>query len=90
MLLTELDGFLTGLLISPEAIAPGEWMTVIWGSESDRTPPFEDPLDVQWFADAVAARRDEMRATLPAASFSRSSTSMSATVKFCGNIGSTA
>jgi uncharacterized protein len=60
MLLTELDGFLTGLLISPEAIAPGEWMTVIWGSESDGTPPFEDPLDVQWFADAVAARRDEI------------------------------
>jgi len=60
MLLTELDGFLTGLLVGPEAIPSGEWMTVIWGIESDGVPPFEDPLDVQWFAGAVAARRDEI------------------------------
>lgn len=59
MLLTELDGFLTGLLISPETIPPGEWMTVVWGRETDGIPPFEDLLDVQWFAAAVAARRDE-------------------------------
>jgi len=60
MLLTELDGFLTGLLVGPEAIPSDEWMTVIWGVESDGVPPFEDPLDVQWFAGAVAARRDEI------------------------------
>lgn len=60
MLLTELDGFLTGLLVCPEAIPPAEWMTVVWGTEADGIPPFEDPLDVQWFANAVAARRDEI------------------------------
>ena len=60
MLLTELDGFLTGLLICPEAIPPGEWMTVVWGADVDGVAPFEDPLDVQWFADAVAARREEI------------------------------
>ncbi len=60
MLLTELDGFLTGLVICPEAIPPAEWMAVVWGAEADWIPPFEDPLDVQWFADAVAARRDEI------------------------------
>lgn len=60
MLLTELDGFLTGVLVCPEAISPGEWMTVVWGMEADGIPPFEDPLDVQWFATAVAARRDEI------------------------------
>lgn len=60
MLLTELDGFLTGLVICPEAIPPAEWMAVVWGAEADGIPPFEDPLDVQWFADAVAARRDEI------------------------------
>lgn len=60
MLLTELDGFLTGLLICPEAIPQDEWMTVVWGAEADGVGPFEDPLDVQWFADAVAARRDEI------------------------------
>lgn len=60
MLLTELDGFLTGLLVCPEAIPPAEWMTVVWGMEADGVPPFEDPLDVQWFAAAVAARHDEI------------------------------
>ncbi|MBB4155503.1 yecA family protein [Sphingomonas jinjuensis] len=35
MLLTKLDGFLTGLLIWPETIPPGEWMTVVWGREAD-------------------------------------------------------
>ena len=60
MLLTELDGFLTGLLMCPEAIPPAEWMTIVWGAEVEGMPPFEDPLDVQWFADAVAARRDEI------------------------------
>lgn len=60
MLLTELDGFLTGLLIGPEAIPADEWMSVVWGAETDGVPPFDDPLDVQWFADAVAARQHEI------------------------------
>lgn len=60
MLLTELDGFLTGLLVCPEAISTDEWMTVIWGPETAGVPPFEDPLDVRWFASAVAARRAEI------------------------------
>ncbi|WP_232834053.1 MULTISPECIES: UPF0149 family protein [unclassified Sphingomonas] len=60
MLLTELDGFLTGLIICPEPIPVDEWMTVIWGVDVDGVPPFDDPLDVQWFVKAVAARRDEI------------------------------
>lgn len=60
MLLTELDGFLTGLSVCPEPIPAIEWMTVVWGAETDGVPPFEDPLDVQWFAKAVAARHDEI------------------------------
>jgi len=60
MLLTELDGFLTGLIVCPEAIPVDAWMTVIWGVEIDGVPPFEDPLDVQWFVRAVTARRDEI------------------------------
>ncbi|WP_230483834.1 UPF0149 family protein [Sphingomonas sp. Leaf21] len=58
MLLTELDGFLIGLIVCPEPIPADEWMTVIWGVEVDGVPPFDDPLDVQWFVKAVAARRD--------------------------------
>ena len=63
MLLTELDGFLTGILVGPERIAPGEWMEVVWGTD-DGSPPFDDPVDVQWFADAVIARYDEVRRDL--------------------------
>jgi len=60
MLLTELDGFLTGLVICPEAIPTDAWMPAIWGVESEGVPAFEDPLDVQWFVKAVTARRDEI------------------------------
>lgn len=31
MMLTELDGYLTGVLVCPELILPSEWMPVIWG-----------------------------------------------------------
>jgi uncharacterized protein len=55
MLLTELDGYLTGVLLCPEAIPPAEWMQGIWGIDDGGEPAFEDPLDVQWFADAVMA-----------------------------------
>lgn len=58
MLLSELDGFLTGLLVGPVAVPVDEWMTVVWGLDTDGVPPFEDPLDVQWFVKAVTARRD--------------------------------
>ena len=58
MLLTELDGFLTGLIVCPEPIPVDAWMTAIWGVEVDGIPPFDDPLDVQWFVKAVGARRD--------------------------------
>ena len=61
MLLTELDGFLTGLVVCPEAYSTGrvddgrmgrgrQWYPAIRGT----------PLDVQWFATAVSARRDEI------------------------------
>ena len=60
MLLTELDGLLTGVLVCPAPIAAEEWLPIVWGDETDGVPPFEDPLDVQWFRDAVIARRDEI------------------------------
>jgi len=31
--LAELDGFLTGIAVGPEAIPPSEWTPVIWGEE---------------------------------------------------------
>ena len=60
MLLTELDGFLTGIALCPEPIPVAEWITVVWGSDEGGVAPFDDPLDVQWFADAVTARLGEI------------------------------
>ena len=60
MLLTELDGFLTGVLVSPEPITPEEWLPNVGGDDAAGVPPFDDPLNVQWFRDAVIARRDEI------------------------------
>ena len=60
MLLTELDGFLTALVVGPDPIPQGEWLQSIWGSDDSDTPPFDDPADVQWFVDAVMARYAEI------------------------------
>lgn len=60
MLLTELDGFLTGILISPDPVMPAEWMQDVWGADEGGLAPFEDPLDVQWFTDAVMAQLNEI------------------------------
>lgn len=58
MLLSELDGFLTGVLVCPQTIATADWLPIVWGSGSGA--PFDDPLDVQWFTDAVTARYSEI------------------------------
>ena len=60
MLLTELDGFLAGVLVCPDPILPDEWLPVVWGGEEAGGAPFDDPIDVQWFADAVLARYNEI------------------------------
>ncbi len=33
MLLSELDGFLAGVIVCPDLIAPSEWLPLIWGEE---------------------------------------------------------
>lgn len=33
MMLSDLDGFLTGIIVGPELILPSEWMPRIWGGE---------------------------------------------------------
>lgn len=60
MLLSELDGFLTGILVCPEQIMPVEWLQNIWGSDEGGIAPFEDPADGRWFVDAVMARCNEI------------------------------
>jgi len=64
LLLTELDGYLTGIAVCPQAIEPNEWLPPIWGGGYGEGAPFEDPIDVQLFADMVLARFQEIRRDL--------------------------
>jgi uncharacterized protein len=57
MLLTELDGYLTGVIVCPQLVMPGEWLPVVWGEDG---APFDDTADVQWFVDAIMARYNEI------------------------------
>ncbi len=36
MLLSDLDGFLTGIVVGPELVPPSEWFPVIWSGEEPR------------------------------------------------------
>lgn len=42
MTLSQLDGYLTGILVCPETILPSEWMPDVWGLEDEDEPVFED------------------------------------------------
>lgn len=44
MLLSELDGFLAGLIVCPEMIMPSEWMPIVWGYEE---PVFDNMEQAQ-------------------------------------------
>ena len=57
MLLSDLDGFLTGLVVGPEAIPPSEWLPVIWGGES---PQFDDENQAQAVLGAIMGRYNEI------------------------------
>lgn len=53
MLLSELDGFLAGVVVSPEPILPSEWLRIVWGGVDGELAPFENSADVQAFVGLV-------------------------------------
>lgn len=54
MLLTQLDGYLTGLLVSPDFVPPGSWLKQIWtGDDGDGVPHFEKMEDFQHLIDLI-------------------------------------
>jgi uncharacterized protein len=55
--LSDLDGFLTAIVIGPELVLPSEWLPVIWGGES---PKFKNPREAQSTVDAIMERYDEI------------------------------
>lgn len=60
LLLTELDGYLTGIAACPDTIDPLEWLPPIWGGVYGEVAPFEEPDDVRLFAEMVTARFNEI------------------------------
>ena len=50
MLLSELDGFLAGVVVCPDLIKPSEWLSVIWGGES---PEFDSQHQAQGVIDLI-------------------------------------
>lgn len=57
MLLSDLDGFLTGIIIGPELVPPSEWLPVIWGGG---TPEFIGDDEAGAVRDAILARYHEI------------------------------
>ncbi len=61
MLLSELDGFLTGIIVSPDMVHPSTWLKQVWGPD---TPAFDAPEDLQRFFDLVMRHHNEILASL--------------------------
>jgi uncharacterized protein len=53
MMLSDLDGFLTGLAIGPELVMPSEWLPVVWGGEE---PDFADEAEAKLVLGSMMAR----------------------------------
>jgi uncharacterized protein len=57
MQLSDLDGFLTGIVVGPELIMPSEWMPVIW---QDDEPEFKDMDQAEHIIGIIMARYNEI------------------------------
>ena len=48
MMLSDLDGFLTGIAVGPELVLPSEWLPLIWGGETARVRRRSRSQDDPW------------------------------------------
>jgi uncharacterized protein len=63
MLPMELDGYLTGIIVSPDLLLPSRWLTGIWG---DDEPAFDGQEQLQTVVGAVMDRYNAIIAALDA------------------------
>ncbi|HPE49707.1 MAG TPA: UPF0149 family protein [Hyphomonas sp.] len=61
MMVPELDGFLTGLLVCPEMILPSEWLPVVWGGDG---PVFEDQTEANEILGLIMAFYNDIASRL--------------------------
>ena len=59
--LSDLDGFLTAIVVGPELIKPSEWLPVVWG---DETPVFSDDAQSTTILGAILGRHNEIARSL--------------------------
>jgi uncharacterized protein len=65
MLLTQLDGFLAGIIICPDLILPGEWLPMVWaGSDSDAAPVFESTKEAEQLIELIMQHYNSIVADL--------------------------
>jgi uncharacterized protein len=57
--LSDLDGFLTGIVVGPELILPTEWMPMIWGGDE---PLFETEEEMRTVLGTIMDRYNEIAA----------------------------
>lgn len=57
MLMSELDGFLAGVVVCPETILPSEWLPLIWGPEG---PGFDDGSHANDILGLIMGRYNEI------------------------------
>ena len=57
--LSDLDGFLTGLIVGPELILPSEWLPVIWGGGE---PELETEEEMRTVLGTIMGRYNEIAA----------------------------
>jgi uncharacterized protein len=55
--LSELDGFLAGLAVGPDPVAPDEWLPMVW---DDEDPEFEDQAEADLILGTMFARFNEI------------------------------
>jgi uncharacterized protein len=53
MELSDLDGFLMGIVIGPDLVLPSEWLPVIWGGEE---PVFETETEMRTVLGTIMGR----------------------------------
>ena len=61
MQLSDLDGFLTGVVVSPELIMPSEWLPRVWGNGD---PEFESEAEASRVIGAIMGRYNEIAGQL--------------------------